>query len=485
MPPRAAVHAVWARALLVATSTALVVLPARAASLQPVSNWGASGVPSYVSMYIYVPDKVATNPPILVVSHYCGGNAMGEFGAAQGGGMVAASDKSGFIMIFPQTSKNCWDVGTTKSLTHDGGGDTQAVAQMVKYTVGKYQANADRVYAAGTSSGAMMTEALLAVYPDIFKAGAEFSGVPAGCWAVSNMTDGQWSGPCAGGTVTHTAQQWGDLARAMYPGYTGHRPRVQLWHGMSDMTINFNDQTEAIKEWTNVLGLGMMPTSTTTVTLNNHQWTRESWQSSCGFTVLDVWSEQNGPHNTDANLNATNVIPFFGLDKPGAADPEVAQCGAGGMAGNGGTGGGGGANGGGGGRGGSAGVSNSGGAGASGSGGGIGTSAAGGSVGASGGTPGNGAAGGSSIAGAGGQPGTGGMLAGGAGASLGSGGTSSAGVAGSAGSNAAATDGDSGSSGCNCVLTRSRPGQPAVLETAAALGIAFSLFSRRRGRSRS
>lgn len=47
---------------------------------------------------------------------------------------MSAADKNGFIMIFPQTSNNCWDVGSTKSLTHDGGGDTQAVAEMVKYT---------------------------------------------------------------------------------------------------------------------------------------------------------------------------------------------------------------------------------------------------------------------------------------------------------------------------------------------------------------
>jgi acetylxylan esterase len=58
---------------------------------------------------------------------------------------------NGFIMIFPQTtnpatSAKCWDVGSKQSLTHDGGGDTQAVAEMVKYTVTKYNANADRVY---------------------------------------------------------------------------------------------------------------------------------------------------------------------------------------------------------------------------------------------------------------------------------------------------------------------------------------------------
>ena len=40
---------------------------------------------------------------------------------------------------------------------------------MVNYTLNTYHANRDRVYVTGTSSGAMMTEVLLALYPDIFK----------------------------------------------------------------------------------------------------------------------------------------------------------------------------------------------------------------------------------------------------------------------------------------------------------------------------
>jgi poly(hydroxyalkanoate) depolymerase family esterase len=311
---------------------------AHAASLSgPITGW-ASGVPSYISMYEYVPSNLAADAPILVVSHYCGGTAAGVFGEAQGGGIVAAADKYGFLMIFPQTSNNCWDVGSTKSLTHDGGGDTQAIAEMVKYSISKHSANAARVYATGTSSGAMMTEALLAVYPDVFKGGAEFSGVPAGCWASSYSASNQWSGPCAGGQVSKTAQQWGDGVRAMDPGYSGPRPRVQLWHGNADATINFNNQTEAIKEWTNVLGLGTTPTSTAAVTITGHQWTRQSWKDSCGFTVLDAWAETNGPHGTDANLNATYVIPFLGLDQAGATDPDLKPCGAGGTTGTGGAG---------------------------------------------------------------------------------------------------------------------------------------------------
>ncbi|HKO48291.1 MAG TPA: PHB depolymerase family esterase [Polyangiaceae bacterium] len=318
-------------ALLAVALTLGAVAPARAASLQQVSNWGASGVPTYVAMYIYVPDKPAPNPAIVVVSHYCTGDAAGMFNQAKTSGLVAASDQYGFIMIFPQnhqpgTTRNCWDVGSKESLTHDGGGDTQAIAQMVKHTITQYKANPNRVYAAGSSSGAMMTQALLAVYPDIFKAGAEFSGVPAGCWADGYAASNQWSDSCAGGKTVFTAAQWGDKARAMYPGYSGPRARVQLWHGDADEIIHANNFSEAIEQWTNVLGLAAQPTTTSTVSLSGKSWTRQSWQNTCGFTVLDAWLEKGGVHNITANLNAQYIVPFFGLDKAGDVDPQVGAC---------------------------------------------------------------------------------------------------------------------------------------------------------------
>ena len=322
-------------AVLAAISGLAVVLPAKAASLQKVDNWGASGVPSTVSMYIYVPDNLADSPPILVLSHYCGGSASAVFGQAQGGGIVSAADQYGFIMVVPQAVDNsgagrCWDVGTTASLTHDGGGDTEAIAQMVRYTLDQYGANPDRVYATGDSSGGMMTEALMAVYPDIFKAGSSFAGVPAGCWAEGASADGTWSGPCAGGTVSHTPEEWGTIVDNMYPGYTGHRPRLQIFHGDADGTISYNNQTEAIKEWTNVLDLSTDPTTTDNgVQLGNHQATRERWENSCGYVVLDAFTSLGGDHGpSDALFPSQYVIPFLGLDQTGPVDPEIEQCGS-------------------------------------------------------------------------------------------------------------------------------------------------------------
>ena len=115
--------------LLAALPAVFSAMPAGAASLQPVNGWGNSGMPSDVSMYIYVPDKVATNPPILTLIHYCGGTASAVFGQAQGGGVVKAADQYGFIMVVPSSGR-CWDVMSDKAWKRDGGGDSHAIRQM-------------------------------------------------------------------------------------------------------------------------------------------------------------------------------------------------------------------------------------------------------------------------------------------------------------------------------------------------------------------
>jgi poly(hydroxyalkanoate) depolymerase family esterase len=453
---------------------------ARAASLQQVSNWGGAGLPSDVTMYIYVPTKVATNPPVLTLIHYCGGTASTVFGQAQGGGIVSAADQYGFIMVVPSSGR-CWDVESDKAWTRSGGGDSDAIKQMVTYALGKYGGNPDRVYSTGDSSGAMMTELLLALYPDIFKAGSAFAGMPAGCRGSNESgTSMGYSGACAGGNVTHTAQQWGDIARKMDPGYTGHHPRVQLFHGDSDPTINYKNYGEAIKEWTNVLGLdATTPTSTTmNVPLGNHQATRQQWNNACGYLVVDGFTSIGGDHGpSDALFKAQYVIPFLGLDKTGAVDPEIAQCGAGG-AGGAGLGG----------PVGQAGKSGSGGRGGAGFGGGAG--GGGGSAGGTGGSP----AGSAGAPGEGGSPGTGGLAVGGEG-----GGTGGLGVQSGAGGNAAtgggpgsgsggtssAEGGGSGSSatagsgGCTCAIQGPDSRQSVELAV-LTLGLVLGTRARRR-----
>lgn len=301
----------------------------QAASLTEVNGWSPGNLPSDVSMHVYVPDDVADNPPILVLIHFCGGTAAEVFGQAQGGGLVAAADQHGFIMVVP-SSDRCWDVVSDKTFTRDGGGDSHAIMEMVRYAIDEYGGNADRVYATGDSSGGMMTELLLALYPDVFKAGSAFAGMPAGCRGDNESGNGSgYSGACAGGMVMRSEAEWGEIARDLYPGYTGHRPRVQIFHGDNDTIIRYANHTEAIKEWVNVLDLSTTPTATDTgLSLGDHQATRQRWENACGYVVLDAFTSLGGDHGpSDALFVAEYVVPFLGLDRTGPLDPEIEECG--------------------------------------------------------------------------------------------------------------------------------------------------------------
>ena len=105
--------------------------------MQQVSNWGVTGLPSDVTMYVYVPDRVATNPPILTLVHYCGGTASAVFGQAQGGGIVERR-RSVRVHHGRPSSGRCWDVESNKAWTRDGGGDSHAIKQMVTFAISKY-----------------------------------------------------------------------------------------------------------------------------------------------------------------------------------------------------------------------------------------------------------------------------------------------------------------------------------------------------------
>lgn len=317
------------RALVVAL---LAAAPASAASLQQVaqSEWqgGVSGLPAYVNMYLYVPDQRSTRPAVVVAPHHCQGTGPGTFNEMSS--LVSRADQRGFILIFPEaTGQNCWDAGSARSLTHDGKGDTHAVVQMVRHVLLTYDGNADRVYSVGGSSGGIMTEALLGVYPDVFMAGVSYMGVPAGCWAEgyndvvgkpANGT-GQWSGPCAGGNVTKSGEQWASLVRSFFPEHVGHRPRLQHWHGTADTTIRFANLAEDVKEWTAVLGLSEAPDGSDTPSNGT---THQYWRNACGYTVYETFALAGVGHAVPFDGNA--VATYFGLDDVDGPDPEAAAC---------------------------------------------------------------------------------------------------------------------------------------------------------------
>ncbi|PPQ85087.1 hypothetical protein CVT26_005605 [Gymnopilus dilepis] len=301
--------------LLAAAATSVSALTS---TLQQVTvNFGPN--PSNVGMYLYKPTAVATPTPLIIAMHYCTGTAQAYF---QGTSLAQLADQHGFIVVYPNapTAGGCWDVASNATLTHNGGSDSLGIASIVRYAIANWGVDSTRVFATGTSSGAMMTNVLMGAYPDLFAAGSLYSGVPDGCFAGPSA----WNSQCSTGELILTPQQWGDRVRSYYPGFTGTRPKIQFWHGTADTTLYPQNFWEEIKQWTNVFGVSQTPSSNTT---NDPQagYSRASF----GPNVQGILAQGVGhtvpEHETDtlAWFGLSNLVPGPGSTGSGTLSPTT------------------------------------------------------------------------------------------------------------------------------------------------------------------
>jgi poly(hydroxyalkanoate) depolymerase family esterase len=310
-------------AATVLTAPAATARPQQAAAptatLTEVTDFGAN--PSNLQMYLYVPDNVTAKPAVVVAVHYCTGSGPAMYSGTE---WASLADQYGFVVVYPSVTRasKCFDVSSPQALKRGGGSDPVGIKSMIDWTTRTYNADTTKIFATGISSGAMMTNVLLGDYPDVFAAGAAFSGVPFGCFAT---TDGsEWNSACSGGTITHTPQEWGNLVRAAYPGYTGPRPRMQVWHGTEDDVLRYPNFGEQIKQWTNVLGVSQTPAATDSPASG---WTRTRYGSTGDRAPVEAISLQGVGHNLYSYGMASRALTFFGLDSSGPApQPQPGAC---------------------------------------------------------------------------------------------------------------------------------------------------------------
>ncbi|MEV4725014.1 extracellular catalytic domain type 1 short-chain-length polyhydroxyalkanoate depolymerase, partial [Micromonospora humida] len=312
MKPRLALLAA-ALATALATVTAVVAAPnpASAATLTQVTNFGTN--PTNLQMHLYVPDRVAARPPLLLALHYCTGSGPALH---TGYGLSSLADRYGYIVIYPSVTRSskCWDVSSPQALRRNGGSDPVGLMSMIDYVRNRYPVDANRIGVAGFSSGAMMTNVMAGVYPDVFNAGVSSSGVPFGCFATTNGSE--WNSECSGGRIVKTPQQWGDLVRNAYPGYTGKRPRMQIWHGTTDTTLSYVNFGEQVKQWTNVLGVSQTPSSTDYPQTSA---TRTRYGGTGGTPPVEAISFQGYGHSIP--FDAAQAVRFLGFDSASPTSP--------------------------------------------------------------------------------------------------------------------------------------------------------------------
>ncbi|KAF1916670.1 Alpha/Beta hydrolase protein [Ampelomyces quisqualis] len=239
-----------------AFTTATAVLASTGAAfgaLTQVTGFGTN--PTGLQMYVSVPAKITTNPAIIVALHPCGGTASEWYSGTR---LPASSESLGFVLIYPQTTKfsNCWDVNNAATLTHGAGGDSAGIISMVNYALTKYHGDKTKVFVMGGSSGAMMANVMIGSYPEVFEAGAAYSGTAFACFAGSKSDPTPFGAnqTCAQG-LSHTPEQWASYVKNAYPSYMGKRPRFLVAHGLADTLVRPAAGYEQLKQWSAVLGV--------------------------------------------------------------------------------------------------------------------------------------------------------------------------------------------------------------------------------------
>jgi poly(hydroxyalkanoate) depolymerase family esterase len=308
---------------LLITLTGVTFAPqAAAASLVEVTNFGSN--PGGMRMHVYVPDSHPAKPAVVVAMHGCGGSGPGFYAGSE---FAALANRYGFIVIYPSAEQqagfgNCFDTWSDAAKHRGGGSDPVSIVSMVTYVEQHYGGDPNRVFATGSSSGGMMTNEMLALYPDVFKAGAAFMGVPFNCFAnAADFPPGR--SKCTGGSMNRTPQQWGDAVRQAYPGYSGPRPRMQLWHGTADPLVPYSLLQEEIKQWTNVFGLSQTPTSTDSP---QSGWDRRRYADSAGTVQVEAYGIQGAGHSLPAAGMAAYAVAFFGLTGSDNPPPGSGLC---------------------------------------------------------------------------------------------------------------------------------------------------------------
>lgn len=245
--------------LAVAALSLGAISGASAATLQLVTGFGTN--PGALTMYKYVPMSMPSNAPVVVLLHGCSQSAASYDDET---GWVKYADQNKFYLVFAQQSSlnnsgKCFNWFQSGDFTR-GQGEALSIKQMVDKIKSSHSVDANRVFVSGLSGGAAMTAVMLATYPDVFAGGAINAGVAYKC-ATSSLTGFN----CMGGSVNKTPQQWGDLARSGYSGYTGRKPLVAIFHGSSDGTVKPMNMTELMEQWTNYHGISQTPTSSDTI----------------------------------------------------------------------------------------------------------------------------------------------------------------------------------------------------------------------------
>jgi poly(hydroxyalkanoate) depolymerase family esterase len=250
--------------------------------------------PGDLKMFSYLPgdQRARQKSPLVVVLHGCTQNAAGY---DVGAGWSTLADRYGFALLMPEqkpsNNGNCCFNWFSPEDTARGSGEALSIRQMIARMARDYNIDKDRIFVTGLSAGAM-TSVMLATYPEVFAGGAVIAGLPYGIATnVQQALNGMYQSP------SRPARELGDLVRNASK-HKGPWPKISVWHGSADKTVNPSNADEIVKQWLDVHRLPSTPMSESAV----GGYPRAIWWNADGKTIIESYTITDMAHGTPLGI---------------------------------------------------------------------------------------------------------------------------------------------------------------------------------------
>nr|WP_249802074.1 PHB depolymerase family esterase [Bradyrhizobium zhengyangense] len=259
--------------------------------LQEVTGFGDN--PGALRMFAFVPAQLQKPRALVVVLHGCGQTAAAyDLGA----GWSTLARHYGFALVMPEQQRinngnTCFNWFNPDDTARDSG-EARSIREMIAHMVGAHRVDPRRIYITGLSAGGGMTSVMLATYPEVFAAGAIIAGLPYGI--ASNLRealDGMFHSP------ERPERELGDFVRRA-SNHRGSWPKVSVWHGSADRTVNPGNANEIVKQWLDLHDLPMIPMAETVV----DGYPRQAWWNRDGETLVESYAITGMAHGTPLGL---------------------------------------------------------------------------------------------------------------------------------------------------------------------------------------
>jgi poly(hydroxyalkanoate) depolymerase family esterase len=261
--------------------------PGAPSPLVEITGFGSN--PGGLKMFSFVPDNLQPAPALVVVLHGCGQSAAAyDLGA----GWSTLAKHYGFALLMPEqaslnNAQGCFNWFNPEDTTRDSG-EACSIRQMIARMVGDHKIDQHRIFVTGISAGGAMTSVMLATYPELFAGGAIIAGLPFGVATnVREALSGMFQSP------SRPAGELGDLVRNA-SNHKGPWPKLSVWHGSADRTVNPANADEIVKQWLDVHQLPSAPMSEADV----DGYPRQVWWNADGETIVESYTITDMAHGT-------------------------------------------------------------------------------------------------------------------------------------------------------------------------------------------